>query len=106
VPVKTTNDLLVLRSDVYDLGPDLVLDQQASDVPFVDLHQDYYARVGDFEKRFPQGAPSLREASSLRIDGDFTFGSGVKVVGDVELTGERAERVENGAVLGGEPADA
>ena len=30
VPVKTTNDLLVLRSDVYDLGKDFVLDQ-ASD---------------------------------------------------------------------------
>ena len=27
VPVKTTNDLLVLRSDVYDLGADFVLDQ-------------------------------------------------------------------------------
>ena len=29
VPVKTTNDLLVLRSDVYDLGQDFVLDQVA-----------------------------------------------------------------------------
>ena len=27
VPVKTTNDLLVLRSDIYDLGRDFVLDQ-------------------------------------------------------------------------------
>ncbi len=27
VPVKTTNDLLLLRSDVYDLGRDFVLDQ-------------------------------------------------------------------------------
>ena len=27
VPVKTTNDLLVLRSDVYDIGQDFVLDQ-------------------------------------------------------------------------------
>ena len=27
VPVKTTNDLLVLRSDVYDLGKDFVLDR-------------------------------------------------------------------------------
>ncbi len=27
VPVKTTNDLLVLRSDIYDLGQDFVLDQ-------------------------------------------------------------------------------
>ena len=33
VPVKTTNDLLVLRSDVYDLGKDFVLDQAAEAVP-------------------------------------------------------------------------
>ena len=32
IPVKTTNDLLVLRSDVYDLGQDFGLDQ-AGDVP-------------------------------------------------------------------------
>ena len=37
VPVKTTNDLLVLRSDVYDIGSDFVLDQVAVEVPFVEL---------------------------------------------------------------------
>jgi UTP--glucose-1-phosphate uridylyltransferase len=92
---------------VYDLDSDLVLDQQADEVPFVDLDRSYYAHVSDFEQRFPQGAPSLREASSLRVEGDFTFGSKVKVVGDVELAAEGAERVENGAVLqGGEQSDA
>jgi UTP--glucose-1-phosphate uridylyltransferase len=107
VPVKTTNDLLVLRSDVYEIDSSMVLDQRADAIPFVDLDKDYYARVSDFEKRFPQGAPSLRKASSLRIDGDFTFGSGVKVVGDVELSGKGAERVEADTVLqGGESSDA
>ena len=42
VPVKTTNDLLVLRSDVYDLGQDFVLDQVADDIPFVDLDGNFY----------------------------------------------------------------
>ena len=56
VPVKTTNDLLVLRSDVYDLGHDFGLDQ-AADVPFVELDADYYKLVGEFDKRFPEGAP-------------------------------------------------
>ena len=37
VPVKTTNDLLVLRSDVYDLGQDFVLDQATDEIPYVDL---------------------------------------------------------------------
>ena len=58
VPVKTTNDLLVLRSDVYDVGGDFVLDPAAGKVPFVDLDSSYYKLVPDFERRFPEGAPS------------------------------------------------
>ena len=99
VPVKTTNDLLVLRSDVYDLGQDFVLDQVAGDVPFVDLDGDYYKLVGEFDKRFPEGAPSMRKASSLKVEGDWTFGRGVQVVGDVELSARSAQRVEADSVL-------
>jgi UTP--glucose-1-phosphate uridylyltransferase len=98
VPVKTTNDLLVLRSDVYDVGGDYVLDP-AAEIPFVDLDPEYYKLVPDFERRFPDGAPSLREASSLKISGDWTFGAKVKVVGDVALETGAAERVATGSVL-------
>ena len=90
VPVKTTNDLLVLRSDVYDVGSDFVLDP-AAEVPFVDLDPAYYKLVPEFERRFPEGAPSLREASSLKVNGDWTFGAKVKVVGDVD-TGDGGGR--------------
>ena len=62
IPVKTTNDLLVLRSDVYDIGQDFGLDQ-AADVPFVELDPEFYRLVGDFDQRFPEGAPSLRKAT-------------------------------------------
>jgi UTP--glucose-1-phosphate uridylyltransferase len=98
VPVKTTNDLLVLRSDVYDVGGDFVLNP-AGDVPFVDLDASYYKLVPEFERRFPNGAPSLREASSLTVSGDWTFGAKVKVVGDVTLQTAAAERVPAGSVL-------
>jgi UTP--glucose-1-phosphate uridylyltransferase len=98
VPVKTTNDLLVLRSDVYDVGNDFVLDPSAG-VPFVDLDPEYYKLVPEFERRFPEGAPSLREATSLKVSGDWTFGTKVKVVGDVTLESGAAERVPPGSVL-------
>ena len=100
VPVKTTDDLLVLRSDVYDIGKDFVLDQSGDEVPFVSLDGDFYKLVGDFDKRFPEGAPSLREADSFTVDGDWTFGQGVRVVGDVKLQASSAQRVAPGAVLG------
>ncbi len=100
IPVKTTNDLLVLRSDVYDLGKDFGLDQ-AADVPYVELDPDFYQLVGDFDQRFPEGAPSLRKAHSLRVEGDFTFGHGVQVIGDVELEAESAQRIAADTVLDG-----
>ena len=99
VPVKTTNDLLVLRSDVYDIGEDFVLDQVGARLPFVDLDAEVYKVVVDFDRRFPEGAPSLKEATSLTIDGDFTFGAHVKVVGEVELSSDSAERIAADTVL-------
>jgi UTP--glucose-1-phosphate uridylyltransferase len=98
VPVKTTNDLLVLRSDVYDVGQDYVLDP-AGAVPYVELDPSYFKLVPDFERRFPEGAPSLREATSLTVNGDWTFGAKVKVVGEVTLKTGAAERVAPGSVL-------
>lgn len=105
VPVKTTNDLLVLRSDVYDLGADFVLDQAAPVIPFIDLDGKHYKLVGEFDKRFPEGAPSLKEATSLVVKGDYTFGKGVAVQGEVALSSTSAQRLEPGAVLTGQ-ADA
>jgi len=98
VPVKTTNDLLVLRSDVYDVGRDFVLEPQATP-PYVELDPEYYKLVPEFERRFPEGAPSLRGATSLTVGGDWTFGAKVTVTGDVALRTDAAEHVATGSVL-------
>jgi UTP--glucose-1-phosphate uridylyltransferase len=103
VPVKTTNDLLVLRSDAYDLGTDFVLDQVSAALPFVDLDNEHYKIVEDFDKRFPTGVPSLKDAESLVVSGDWTFGKGVRIQGAARLKGDHG-RVEAGAVLGEDPA--
>jgi UTP--glucose-1-phosphate uridylyltransferase len=79
-----------------------VLDQASDEVPYIELDGEFYKLVGDFDKRFPEGAPSLREAGSFKVDGDFTFGHGVRVVGDVELESPAAQRVEPGTVLTGD----
>ncbi|WP_460820496.1 UTP--glucose-1-phosphate uridylyltransferase [Nocardioides ungokensis] len=99
VPVKTTNDLLVLRSDVYDIGKDFVLDQVSVELPYVELDDHHYKLVGEFDKRFPEGAPSMRKATALRVEGDWTFGKGVEVIGEVSLEASSAQRVGPGAVL-------
>ena len=100
MPVKSTSQLLLLRSDCYDLGSDFVLDLQPEVTPYVELDKPY-ARVGDFDKRFPSGAPSLRQAHSLVVHGDWTFGEGVRVVGDVTLESDDGRgRIASGTVLG------
>jgi UTP--glucose-1-phosphate uridylyltransferase len=89
VPVKTTGDLLVLWSDVYQLTDDYrVVPSPArrEPAPLVDLDPKFYKRVQDLELRFPHGAPSLIAARRLQVRGDVRFGRGVVVQGDVTLT--------------------
>ncbi len=105
VPVKTTNDLLVLRSDAYDIGSDFVLDQQVGSIPYVDLDDEHYKLVADFDQRFQSGVPSMRQAESLVVSGDWSFGEKVVVRGRAELDGDHG-RVEAGSVIGDAPADA
>jgi UTP--glucose-1-phosphate uridylyltransferase len=98
VPVKTTNDLLVLRSDCYRLDDSSVLHQVPAEVPFVDLSDDYKL-VGDFERLFEQ-VPILSEARSLTVQGEWTFGPGVRVVGEAVLPSDGAPARVEQTVLG------
>ncbi|HEX8083826.1 MAG TPA: UTP--glucose-1-phosphate uridylyltransferase [Solirubrobacteraceae bacterium] len=99
-PVKATNELLIVRSDAYELTEDahleLVPDRHGV-APLVELDPDYYKLIADFDARFPSGPPSLVEASRLRVVGDVLFGAGVVVRGSVTVSGPR--RVADGEVL-------
>ena len=102
VPVKTTDDLLVLRSDVYTLGDGSEVDplpERALDLPYVALDSRYYKLIDAFEARFPGGPPSLRDAERLVVDGDVTFPAGVVVRGAVELHAEAPRALRPGTVL-------
>jgi UTP--glucose-1-phosphate uridylyltransferase len=103
-PVKTTDDLLVLRSDVYTISDQMVvapLPERAMNLPYVELDKRFYKLIDEFEAHFPQGPPSLREAERLVVHGDVTFGARVIVRGSVSLDASASERVEPGAVLSG-----
>ncbi len=104
-PVKTTDDLLVLRSDVYTFSPeDMIvapLAERAENLPYVELDPEFYKLLDDFEQRFPDGPPSLREAERLIVHGDVTFGRDVRVHGAVELEAPEPMRIDAGATLGG-----
>jgi UTP--glucose-1-phosphate uridylyltransferase len=100
-PVKTTDDLLVLRSDAYTISPDNAVWPTVERLPYVELDPRYYKLLDAFEARFPAGPPSLREAERLVVHGDVTFGAGVVVRGVVELEADGPERIADGTILGG-----
>jgi UTP--glucose-1-phosphate uridylyltransferase len=104
VPVKTTDDLLLLRSDAYTLddhfhlAPAPALDGR---LPYVELDPSHFKLIDDFEHRLPDGPPSLREAERLVVHGDVTFGGGVVVRGSVTINATEPWVIEPGTVLEG-----
>jgi UTP--glucose-1-phosphate uridylyltransferase len=100
-PVKTTDDLLVVRSDAYTIDDAGHVEPAfaGDDPPVVSLDPEFYKSLPDMERRFPHGAPSLREATALTVEGDVTFGAGVRVVGDVTV--RAGDTVGDHAILRG-----
>jgi UTP--glucose-1-phosphate uridylyltransferase len=101
VPVKTTSDLLVLRSDAFRLGEGfrVELAPGRSAAPLAELDDEHFKLLRDFDARFPAGPPSLVEADRLAVAGDVTFGRDVVVRGSVSVKGPR--HVEDGTLLKG-----
>jgi len=93
LPVKTSSDLLVLRSDAYDMEADGRLIKVADPTPVVDLDNKYYKIITDFDHRFPARAPSLKDARYLGVKGDWTFEAGVRVIGEVTLEDRGAPQI-------------
>lgn len=87
-PVKTTADLLALRSDAYEITDDwrLMLHPALNgQPPILDLDNDHYRLVDQIEARLP-GVPSLQQCRHLQVRGPINFSPGVIFKGKVALT--------------------
>jgi UTP--glucose-1-phosphate uridylyltransferase len=103
-PVKTTDDLLALRSDAYVLGEDgsVALAPERDGVPpYVELDSDHFKLLRDFDARFAGGPPSLVACERFVVHGDVEFGRDVVARGRVEIEGDGPLRIEDGTVLEG-----
>jgi UTP--glucose-1-phosphate uridylyltransferase len=100
-PVKTTDDLLVVRSDAYtiDDAGHVAPAFERDDPPVVSLDPKFYKSLPDMERRFPHGPPSLKQATALTVEGDVTFGDDVTVIGDVTV--RDGDAVADHAILRG-----
>ncbi len=84
-PVKTTSDLLALRSDAYEILKNGQVRLQASrhgEPPVIQL-SDEYKLVDSLETL---GVPSLIDCKSLKISGPTGFSDGVTLRGSMEIT--------------------
>ena len=84
------------------MGSDGLITRVADPAPLIDLDSKFYKTIGKFSSRFPAGAPSLKQASSLTVQGDWTFEADVTVEGAATLAdaGEPST-VASGTVLKG-----
>lgn len=104
MPVKACNDLLALRSDIYDMHANFELRQSTRRTlgpVMIDLDSRFYKLIDDFAARFPAGAPSLIDCARLTITGDVVVEDTVTFAGNVAISTEGAgqQRLERGTVL-------
>jgi len=93
-PVKTSNDMLVLRSDRFKLGKEKRLTVEPnleSSKIRVRLDPKFYKKIDQFDQRFPHGPPFLRACESLIVNGDVHFEADVTIRGKVTITNAKTE---------------
>jgi len=107
-PVKTCNDLLVLRSDCMIFGekdnlkfnPER-LARKKTEVVKINLDPKFYKKVDDLDQRFCNGIPSLVDCDALTIEGDVLFESNVTIKGSVRIRNTQKSQavIKSGTII-------
>ncbi|HWB03909.1 MAG TPA: UTP--glucose-1-phosphate uridylyltransferase [Verrucomicrobiales bacterium] len=100
-PVKTTGDLLIIRSDACRITPDHRLElvpERNGEPPVVNLDAQYYKLVDGLETMLREAIPSLRQCERLTVTGPVAFAPGVEVIGKWEInnTSSQEQVIEAG----------
>jgi UDP-N-acetylglucosamine pyrophosphorylase len=92
-PVKTTADLLTLRSDACDVTPDwriVLAPELRGQPPAIDLDGDHYKLVDQLDA-LVRSVPSLKACRRLTVRGPVEFGTGITLRGNVEIVNAAKE---------------
>ena len=87
-PVKTTADLLALRSDAYVITEDgraMLAPEREGIPPEIDLDSNHFKLVDQLETALAGGVPSLLHCRKLTVRGPLRFSSSDRFEGDVAM---------------------
>ncbi|KAL7638922.1 UNVERIFIED_CONTAM: hypothetical protein RMT77_010456 [Armadillidium vulgare] len=103
LPVKKTDDLLLVMSNLYSLqNGSLIMSplRMFPTTPLVKLGPNHFGKVKDYLSRF-QSIPDMLELDHITVSGDVTFGKGVSLKGTVIIIANHGDRIDipPGAVL-------
>jgi UDP-N-acetylglucosamine pyrophosphorylase len=93
-PVKTTSDLLVLRSDAYAVTKQWAIEltnKNGGQSPIIDLDPSHYKLVDELDEKLRDGVPSLKDCGELTVRGPVAFNSGNVIRGKVSITNPSPE---------------
>jgi len=102
LPVKSTSDLFIVQSDLYELKNGyLEMSKKRSypSVPLVNLGE-FFKTVNNYNARF-KSIPEILELDQLTVSGDVTFGTNVTLKGTVIVVANVGNRIDipDGSVL-------
>jgi UDP-N-acetylglucosamine pyrophosphorylase len=92
IPIKSCNDLFVLRSDLYKINSSGKVEPVIDKIPDIKLDDRYYKLIEQFEELVIH-VPSLLEATSLTVKGPIRFGENVVIKGIIVLSNDSNEVV-------------
>lgn len=102
LPVKKTDDLLLVRSNLFDLNSGkLMSNRKSQPLPLIELG-DFLQSLENFENSFPV-IPDLADLAELKIDGNVRFEGTASLKGKVHLQGlKNALTLPSGVTLADE----
>lgn len=107
-PVKKCNDLLAVRSDLFELteNGDLLINLERENkgrpnTIQIRLDPKYYGKIDLFNDRFDAGVPSLIDCEELTIEGDVRFEKNVSISGHVTIKNSKTTQavIKQGSVI-------
>jgi UTP--glucose-1-phosphate uridylyltransferase len=107
-PVKTCNDLLIMRSDCFvftekknlRMNPERKINQKQETIK-IKLDPKFYGKIDNFDQRFADGVPSLVDCYALTIEGDVKFEKDTVIKGSVVIKNTQLSQavVKEGMVI-------